>query len=67
MHDIRFFLRLCVYYKRFIKDFVLLIKSLYNLIKEAENKKFKLMQMHFAAHNAFTIIKNVICNDKILV
>ena len=67
MHDVRFFLRLCAYYKRFIKNFALLTKPLYNLIKEIENKKFKLMQMHFAARNAFTIIKNVMCNDKILI
>ena len=66
VHDIRFFLKLCAYYKRFIKNFVLLTESLYNLIKEAENKKFKSMQMHFAARNVFIIIKNVMCNDKIL-
>ena len=66
MHDVRCFLKLYTYYKRFIKNFVLLTESLYDLIKEAENKKFKLMQMHFATHNAFTIIKNIICNDKVL-
>ena len=66
MHDVRFFLRLCVYYKRFIKNFALLTKFLYNLIKEIKGKKFKSMQMHFAAHNAFIIIKNVMCNDKVL-
>ena len=67
VHDVRFFLKLCAYYKRFIKNFVLLTKFLYNLIKEAENKKFKSMQMHFAARNAFTTIKNVICNNKVLI
>ena len=67
MHDVYFFLKLCAYYRRFIKNFALLTKSLYNLIKEAENKKFKLMQMHFAARNAFTVIKNVMCNNKILI
>ena len=66
MHDVRFFLKLCAYYKRFIKDFVLLTESLYDLIKEAESKKFKSVQIHFAARNAFTIIKNVMCNDKVL-
>ena len=25
------------------------------------------MQMHFAIRNAFTVIKNIICNDKILI
>ena len=60
MHDVRFFLKLCAYYKRFIKNFVLLTRFLYDLIKEVEGKKFKLMQMHFAARNAFIIIKNVI-------
>ena len=67
MHDVRFFLKLCAYYKRFIKNFALLTEFLYNLIKEAEDKKFKSMQMHFAARNAFTVIKNVMCNDKILI
>ena len=62
-----FFFLLCAYYKRFIENFALLTKSLYNLIKEVENKKFKSMQMHFAAHNAFTIIKNVMCSDRILI
>ena len=66
MHDVHFFLKLCAYYRRFIKNFILLTKSLYDLIKEAENKKFKLIQMHFAIRNAFTIIKNVMCNDKVL-
>ena len=67
VHDVRFFLRLCAYYKRFIKNFALLTESLYDLIKEAENKKFKSMQMHFATHNAFTVIKNVMCNNRILI
>ena len=67
MHDRRFFLKLCAYYKRFIKNFVLLTESLYDLIKEIKDKKFKSMQMHFATHNAFTVIKNVICNDKVLI
>ena len=66
MYDVCFFLKLCAYYRRFIEDFVLLTKLLYDLIKKTKNKKFKSMQMHFAARNAFTIIKNVICNDKIL-
>ena len=67
MHDVRFFLKLCAYYKHFIKNFVLLTKSLYDLIKKTKDKKFKSMQMHFATRNVFTIIKNVICNDKILI
>ena len=67
VHDVRFFLRLCAYYKRFIENFVLLTKFLYDLIKEIKSKKFKSMQMHFAAHNAFIIIKNVICSDKVLI
>ena len=66
MHDVRFFLKLCAYYKRFIKNFALLTESLYDLIKETENKKFKSVQMHFAARNAFTIIKNVMCSEKVL-
>ena len=67
MHDVRFFLKLCAYYKHFIKNFALLTEPLYDLIKKAENKKFKSMQMHFATCNAFTIIKNVIYNDKVLI
>ena len=67
MHDVRFFLRLCAYYKCFIKNFVLLTEPLYDLIKEIKNKKLKSMQMHFAARNAFTIIKNVMCSDKVLI
>ena len=43
VHDVRFFLKLCAYYKRFIKDFILLTKFLYDLIKEIKDKKFKLM------------------------
>ena len=66
MHDVRFFLKSCAYYKRFIKSFVLLTKSLYNLIKKTKNKKFKSVQMHFAARNAFIIIKNVMCSDNVL-
>ena len=66
MHNVRFFLRLCAYYKRFIENFVLLTESLYDLIKKTENKKFKSMQMHFATRNAFTIIKNVMCSDRVL-
>ena len=46
MHDVRFFLKLYAYYKRFIKDFVLLTEFLYDLIKEVKDKKFKLMQIH---------------------
>ena len=67
MHDVRFFLKLCAYYKRFIKNFVLLTEFLYDLIKETENKKFKSMQMHFATRNAFIIIKNVMCSNKVLI
>ena len=43
VHDVRFFLKLCAYYRRFIENFALLIKSLYDLIKETESKKFKSM------------------------
>ena len=67
VYDVRFFSKLYAYYKRFIKNFVLLTKFLYDLIKETKNKKFKSMQMHFAIHNTFTIIKNVICSDKVLI
>ena len=67
VHDVRFFLKLYAYYKHFIKNFALLTRSLYDLIKKVKDKKFKLMQMHFAARNAFTIIKNVMCSDKILI
>ena len=67
VYDVRFFLKLYAYYKRFIKNFVLLTRSLYDLIKETKGKKFKSMQMHFATCNAFTIIKNVMCSDKILI
>ena len=61
-----FFLKICAYYKRFIKNFILLTEFLYNLIKEIKDKKFKSMQMHFAIRNAFTIIKKIMCNDKVL-
>ena len=67
VYDVRFFLRLYAYYKRFIENFVLLTKFLYDLIKEVKDKKFKSMQMHFAARNAFTVIKNVMCSDKVLI
>ena len=67
MYDVRFFLRLCAYYRRFIKNFALLTEFLYNLIKETEDKKFKSVQMHFAIRNAFTVIKNAMCSDKILI
>ena len=43
MHDVRVFLKLCVYYYRFIKIFASLTKSLYDLFKEAKDKKFKLV------------------------
>ena len=38
IHDVRFFLKLCVYYCKFIKDFVSITKSLYELIKNVEKK-----------------------------
>ena len=66
IHDIRFFLKLCVYYRKFIKDFVSITKSLYEFIQNVENKKFKSIIMNFFARKIFEIIKNVIYNDRIL-
>ena len=66
IHDIRFFLELCVYYRKFIKDFVSITKSLYEFIHNVENKKFKLIIMNFFARNVFELIKNVIYNDRVL-
>ena len=66
VHDVRSFLGLCAYYRRFIEDFALLAGPLYDLIKGAEGKKFKPVQMHFAARNAFTAIKNAMCSDRVL-
>ena len=66
IHNIRFFLKLYVYYRKFIKNFVLITKSLYELIQNVENKKFKLITMNFFARNVFEIIKNVIYNDRVL-
>ena len=67
MYDVRVFLKLYVYYRKFIKDFIFLTKSLYNLLKEVKDKKFKLIQMNFFVRNAFKTIKNIMCSDRVLV
>ena len=67
-HNTRcFFFKLCVYYRKFINNFVLITKSLYEFIQNVENKKFKLITMNFFVQNVFEIIKNVIYNDRILI
>ena len=66
MHDVRFFLRLCSYYHRFIENFATICDSLYDLIKRTEDKKFKLVIMSFSTRNAFEAIKNAMCSDRFL-
>ena len=66
MHDVRFFLDFCVYYRKFIENFVIITESLYELIQEIENRKYKSMLMIFSARNVFIVIKNVMCSDRVL-
>ena len=66
MHDIRSFLELYTYYRRFIENFVIFTSSLYELIKRAKEKKFKQIHINFFARNAFEAIKNAMCNDRVL-
>ena len=44
----------------------MLINFLYDLIKKVEEQKYKSVKMNFFARNAFAIIKNVMCNKKVL-
>ena len=67
MHNVRFFLKLCVYYRRFIENFVIITNFFYELIREFENKKFKIIVMIFVFKNAFYNIKNVMCNNRVLI
>ena len=66
IHDVRFFLGFCVYYRRFIENFVIITESLYELIQRVEDRKYKSMLMTFSVRNVFTIIKNVMCSDRVL-
>ena len=66
VHDVRSFLELCAYYRRFIENFVILTSSFYELIQKAKEKKFKQIHMNFFARNAFQAIKNAMCNDRVL-
>ena len=66
MHDVRFFLNFCVYYRKFIKNFVIITKSFYEFIQEVENRKYKSMLMTFLTKNVFIVIKNVMCSDRML-
>lgn len=66
VHDVRSFLGLCAYYRRFIEDFAIITGSLYELIRGSEGKKFKAIVMTFADKNAFYCIKNAMCSDRVL-
>ena len=66
MHDVRFFLNLCVYYRKFIENFAIITESLYEFIQKTEDRKYKSMLMTFSTRNVFIVIKNVMCNDRVL-
>ena len=66
MHDVRFFLNFCVYYRKFIENFVIITESFYEFIQKVENRKYKTMFMTFSTRNVFIVIKNVMCNDRVL-
>ena len=66
MHDVRLFLNLCSYYRRFIENFAIICDSLYALIQKTKNKKYKFIIMIFSIKNVFECIKNIMCFDKVL-
>jgi len=66
VHDVRSFLGLCSYYRRFIEDFAIICGPMYELIKGAEGHKYKPINMTLSARNAFECIKNTMCSEKVL-
>ena len=50
VHDVRSFLGLCAYYRRFIPDFAEVAGSLYALIQSSEERKHKTVQMNYSAN-----------------
>ena len=67
VHDVRSFLKLCAYYRKFIENFAIIIDSFYEFIRNVKNKKFKTIVMNFSIKNVFNCIKNVMCNDRVLI
>ena len=67
MHNVCFFLKLCVYYRQFIENFVIITNFFYKLIRGFESKKFKIIIIIFVFKNVFYNIKNVICNNRVLI
>ena len=66
MHDVRFFLNLCVYYRKSIKNFIIITKSFYEFIQKIEDRKYKSILIIFLTRNAFIVLKIVMCNDRVL-
>ena len=67
VHNVCFFLKLCAYYCKFIKNFVIIMSFFYELIRKAKNKKFKTIVINFLTKNVFYSIKNVIYNNRVLI
>ena len=67
VHNVRFFLKFCAYYRKFIENFVIITNPFYELVRNVEGKKHKAIVITFDARNAFTCIKNVMCNDRVLI
>ena len=66
VHDVRSFLGLCAYYRRFIEDFATICGPLYELIRGSEGKKYKPVVMNYQARASYDLIKHVITSEKVL-
>lgn len=61
VHEVQSFIRLCSYFRRFIQDFSLIAKPLYDLTKK--DKKFEFKEVELDAFNA---LKNKLIEAPIL-
>ncbi len=66
VHDVRSFLGLCAYYRRFILDFAQLAGPLYELIKGSEGRRYKTVHLNHGAQLAFDRLKETMASHTVL-
>jgi transposase InsO family protein len=65
VHDVRSFMGLCSYYRRFVKNFAHIAGPLYDLIEGPERNKQ--VEWHAGCELAFQALKTVITSDLVLI
>ena len=65
-HDLRSFLGLCAYYRRFLQDYAAIASPLYDLIQQFNNRPNQIVRFNYAAVRAYECLKRELAGHTVL-